>query len=434
MTVNLYIGNHGKPDGIEDYIRFFREVLGVRGVPVQVSTALTPGMVNLVIDEFTNYRENLHFAEFKRQNPDSPVVILMTEFVVRRFGVRSFNLFGGLLDIAAAAFLNVYISFIRKDYPRAGLADCLRAILFFPVLLVDGAIDLGRYVARRLTRRRSLNPVRRFLRKHHRVMYFHWRYLGLNSFLRYADAVITSHEDVYGAFTANCGSRVPAPKNLGVIYPELDEADVLSKLMRKKSIFIEMTGTITKFRKRFIDRINRSILALGMRHVFGECRIFPIATAISANEESTGRGAFSLHPPQSRTWPYSSPTRVYRALAVEYNLPILTHHFGQNPIEDVCFVWKDKYSIVALFEMYHDRGRLTDFIGTRIRDYNRIARQRNDSLAAALVRLAPGQGEAVLSAAPRPQEPVREKARMPVGGGVPVDTAVMAVKDRIAGA
>ena len=69
---------------------------------------------------------------------------------------------------------------------------------------------------------------------------------------------------------------------------------------------------------------------------------------------------------------------------MDHNLPILAHHFHQNPIEDVCFILNGKRSIIELYEMYADPDRLKNFIEPRIQAYNEIAAARNDALAGKL--------------------------------------------------
>jgi hypothetical protein len=180
-----------------------------------------------------------------------------------------------------------------------------------------------------------------------------------------------------------------------------------------KELFIEMTGSITKYRRKQVRRIDRAILSLGMHQVFGRCKVFPFATLQSKARRE--RGAYSLHPPQTMNWRYCSPTRIFRALSDEYSLPVLTRHHGQHPIEDVCFVMKNKYSIVNLYEMYHDRMLLIDFVANRLKTYNEVARLRNDEFVRRLRSLVDGAGVDVPAAA----VPGRESTdgRAPDDGG-----------------
>lgn len=60
----IYTGNHGKQDGIEDYLTLCKNVFGSRGFQVEVSTTLHINSTNIIIDEFTNYIENKSIAAF----------------------------------------------------------------------------------------------------------------------------------------------------------------------------------------------------------------------------------------------------------------------------------------------------------------------------------------------------------------------------------
>jgi hypothetical protein len=376
--LNLYIGNHGKPDGIEDYVALITNLIAKRGVQVRVSSTYDPHAVNLVIDEFTNYIENHRLAAFKKAYPRSKIVFILTEFAVRNWGVTSFNHFGGLFDAAAIALFDVYLRLVRDDFGQATLAGMLKLMLYSPILalqILPGLLQLalGMLIGRRLPHRGV-----RYLRAHHRTIYFHMRYLGLMASLRYADAIIASHERIIDGISRKIGSHGEPLQYFGVVYPELVERDVLDQLMVTKKLFIEVTGSVTRYRQKWIEHINQQLISLGLQNVFKYCLSLPFSSLTSV--EPVDRGAYSLHPPQTRSWPYSSPTRIFRALSVDHNLPILTHHFHQNPIEDLCFVFEDQKSIVELYEMYADPARLRNFIEPKVKSYNDIVIARNDAL------------------------------------------------------
>ena len=377
--LNLYTGNHGKPDGIEDYIVLITKLMGDRGMPVKVSSTLDTHAVNLVIDEFTNYVENHRIAEFRKANPDGQIIIVLTEFAERKWRVESFNHFGGVFEAAAIALFDFYLRVIRDDLGRVGLGTLVKLFFFLPLLILQMMPATVKFVFGRLVGRRIPNPVAKYLQTHHRTIYFHMRYLGLKACLRYANAVAASHEKIIDGFEKDTGVDGKPLRYLGVLYPELNESEVVSKLMIGKKLFIEITGSLTRYRQKWIERINHRVLSLGLFNVFGYCTGFSFSLLESG--KPIDRGAYSLHPPQTRTWPYCSPTRIYRALSVDHNLPILTHHFHQNPIEDVCFVLKDDKSIIALYEMYSDPALLRNFVEPRINAYNGIAVARNNDLA-----------------------------------------------------
>jgi hypothetical protein len=382
--LNLYVANHGKLDGVEDYVVLITNLMAKRGVQVRVSSTYDPHTVNLVIDEFTNYVENHRLAAFKKAHPQSKIVFVLTEFAVRKWGVTSFNHFGGLVDAAAIALFDVYLRLIRDDFGQITLAGILKLMLYSPILASEIVPGYLRFALGRLIGRRVPHGGTRYLRAHHRKIYFHMRYLGLMAFLRYADAIIASHERVIDGFAREIGSHEKPLQYFGVAYPELEERNVLDQLIVGKKLFIEITGSVTRYRQRWIERINQQLIALGLQNVFGYCAALPFSSF--ASDKPVDRGAYSLHPPQTRSWPYCSPTRIFRALSVDHNLPILTHHFHQNPIEDVCFVFKNQKSIVELYEMYADPVRLRKFIEPKLKSYNEIAVARNDALVEKLRR------------------------------------------------
>ncbi len=377
--LSLYIGNHGKSDGIEDYVILINKLMAKRGVQVKVSSNYDPCAVNLVIDEFTNYVENHRLAAFKKSYPHSKIVFILTEFAVRKWGVKSLNHFGGLMNAAAIALFDIYLRLVRDDFGQIRASNVLRLICYSPLLALQMLPDMLRFTVRMLVGKRLRYGGIKFLQAHHRTIYFHMRYLGLKANLRHADAIITSHERVIDGFSRETGARGQPLQFFGVLYPYLEERDVLDKLMVGKKLFMEITGSITQYRQKWIERTNQQLISLGLQNVFAYCASLPFS--LLASDKPVDRGAYSLHPPQTRTWPYSSPTRIFRALSVDHNLPILTHHFHQNPIEDVCFVLKNQMSIVELYEMYSDPVRRREFIEPRVKSYNKIVVARNDALA-----------------------------------------------------
>lgn len=131
-TIYLYVGNHGKRDWIEDYIKLFVSVFGERGSVIKVSNKLAPGAVNLIIDEFTNLIENKHIAEFKLAHPQTRFVYVLTEFINRKYGVESFNHFGGIMDSAYLSILDIIVHHKRNDFtpPQNGRLTSRRQSIF----------------------------------------------------------------------------------------------------------------------------------------------------------------------------------------------------------------------------------------------------------------------------------------------------------------
>ena len=229
--LNLYVGNHGKLDGIEDYIALITNLMAKRGVQVRVSSTYDPHAVNLVIDEFTNYVENYRLAAFKKTYPRSKIVFILTEFAVRNWGVKSFNHFGGPFDAAAIALFDVYLRLVRDDFGQATIAGILKLMMYSPILALQMLPDFLWLALIKLTGRRTSHRGVRYLGSHYRTIYFHMRYLGLKASLHYADAIIASHERIIDGFSREIGASGSPLQYLGVLYPELEERDVLDRLM-----------------------------------------------------------------------------------------------------------------------------------------------------------------------------------------------------------
>lgn len=392
--VYLYTGNHGENgnlDGIEDYLVLFAQLLNKRGYSVQMNSVLNPDGINIVIDEFTSCIENKKIAEFKTANPNCRLVFVLTEFPERKWGVASFNHFGGIIDSSVIALFNVYLRNIREDFPENSLRDYATLAFYSPLLALYFLANSLKYLVCRLLGKKADAPVAGFIRRFHRVLYFHMRYLGLLAQVKHADAVITSHECIMPNLVDEGHSDRKQWSFLGVIYPELDEEDIVTHLLQGKEPFVEITGSVTPYRKKWLRQLNTQISLLGIQNFFGKCKELPFAVLHAEKKKKIWaftkmkRGAFSLHPPQTKSWPYSSPTRLYRALAVEYNLPVLTKHFAQNPIEDVCYVYNGQNSMIEIAEMFTDRERLLEFIRPRIQQYNQIVVLRNDHLIQCLI-------------------------------------------------
>jgi hypothetical protein len=378
----IYTGNHGKQDGIEDYLTLCKNVFGSRGFQVEVSTTLHINSTNIIIDEFTNYIENKRIAAFSKDSPNNRCIYLLTEFKERKYGIESLNHFGGLFDSAIIALINVYLRKSRDDFPSLRFRNYVALLLYSPVLFIYFLFSVTNYIALKFLKKKASNPVAKFLRKQHKLIYFHMRYLGLKAHLKYADAAMSSHELIMQGYDEELGSDGKALKFLGVIYPEFNKQNVIKQLMIDKKLFFEITGTVTQYRKKWLKKINFQITLRGLNNIFGQCKALPFS--VLASGKKIERAAFSLHPPQTRNWKYCSSMRIYRALEIDHNLPVLIKNFAQNPIENVCFLLKDWNSLGEVSELFFNREAMIGFVEPKIEAYNEIVKQHNNDLVEAL--------------------------------------------------
>ncbi len=386
MKINLYTGNHNKLDGIEDYITFITELFNSRGINFQISEQLEPKCTNIIIDEFSNIVESTKLAEFRSQHPTSKIIFLLTEFTERKWGVISFNHFGGIRTSAAIALFDLYLRMIRKDLKpcQPTLVQWLKLIPYTPFIAVEVGLDTLRFIGGRMIGKKTINPVSQYVSRYQHAIYLHMRYLGLKAVFHHADAFITMHGNITPEYLGLRQGFYAMPLNLGLLYPEVNDYYALDKTIADKNLFIEITGSLTEYRQHWITRINRQLQSLGMHRIFGSCRALPF----SAASPTSKRGAYSLHPPQIKHWQYCSPTRIFRALSVDNNLPIITHYFQQHPIEDICYYLKDNNAFIELYNMYNRPQNIKKFLFPKIKIYNMLATANNDELIKKIKRVA----------------------------------------------
>jgi len=369
--ISIYIGNHGKRDGIEDYITLITQIFTSRGHTIKVSEALDENAVNIVIDEFTNFVRNQEILEFRKKHPNVKLIYVLTEFIEKRLFVRSFNFFGGLLDAAAIAAMNVYMRWLRKDFLPASFRDWFVAIAYLPLLPFCYLMYLTQNLKLKKLRKFSIS------RCLHSLAYLQMRYLGLEKMIGVADGVILSH----GLISDGLGEISPKIKVIGVMHPEVDWDDIKKYVFLDKGLSIEMTGSITPYRKKIVNRMDKEILSHGLNNSFGRCKVISFG---SKKGKDVVRGAYSLHPPQTAGWKYSSPTRIFRALQHDHNLPVMPKLFNQHPIEKLCLELHGSETLIQMFKFYKNREELLSWLEPRVVEYMDIAKKSNDAIIEAI--------------------------------------------------
>jgi len=376
MKINIYVGNHGKLAGIEDIVSILRDVFSKRGYEVFISGELNENFINIVIDEFTNYLRNIEIADFKSEHPEAILVFVLTEFIESRFLVRSFNFFDGFLEASAIAELTILLRLRRKDFLAPSIRDWVVGLIYMPLFF----IMIIMHFAKNISRKQPASLRSRL----HRTAYLVMRFLGLERMIGYADGIVLTHDLI----AAGIRKLDSSAKIAGTIYPEINEQDIREKILKGKVLQLEVTGSITPFRKRIIEKMNLTILALGLNHVFKKCKVISFA---DASELTPERAAFSLHPPQTARWKYASPTRIFRALQYNNNLPVLTKKFAQHPIENLALEYSGDESLIQMYRFFTDQKQLFEFINPAMKEYTEISRIGNDAIIAHLEMVEKGK-------------------------------------------
>ena len=377
--VNLYVANHGKLGGIEDYIEILRERLAASRMELLVSRSLVPGMINILIDEFTNSYQNSKVEQFKKENPDTILIYVLTEFLEKKYFITSMNHFGTIMDSALITLANILIKRKRNDMYPLDMHDWLFFILYTPLICYSFSKRLL-FILFSLFFRMSI--LKRYIRikkrYYYRLVYLHIRYIGLKRYIKHATHILTSHELIAPSLEKAGWLEKQDERFIGVLHPEFDEAEInknLSQFSEKKRLGMEMTGSVSVYRRRWAKKINLEILMQGFNSVMGIIETKDFSQRFRSDKRRT---AFSLHPPQTKHWPYSSPLRLFRALQVDGNIPVLTHYFGQNPIEEVCLRYSGPETLFQMCELYEDEEHLKTHMLPRVAAYNQVAKAKNE--------------------------------------------------------
>ena len=375
MQIQLFVGNHGRRYAVEDHIKLIQQVLGARGVEVQIVEELHDAKPTLIIDEFTNLAVNRDIRAFKAANPNIPIVVLLTEFIEKKWGVTSFNLFGSISTAAAAFCLEILARLRRPDFSRSSALKWVQCLFYAPFAAIY--LFQNRKMATIAMDRGQVDGDLK------RLAYMHIRFLGLQSMVDCLDGVILMHEKI--ATTHLFGSKTSRKLcDLGVIYPEFDIDAVMSKFWVDKHLGFEITGSMTRHRCQWLRRIGRDILGAGLINTYEPINDRSFKQTAQASD---WRASYSLHPPQSGPWPYSSPARLFRAITEDGSLPVLTRSFNQNPIEELGIVYKGMETLVELREMHQNREHTRLAWAQHMMKYNKCVGPRNDLLVRALCDL-----------------------------------------------
>jgi hypothetical protein len=367
LKINVVTSNHPLVSSIEDYISILRDISKKRGINFIASQNFQKGHLNLVIDEFSDPSFLTKISLFKQYYPTEKIILVATEFVETFHGVTSINIFNRISNIAIISYANVWIRFYFPDLKNHLLpGDILRLFIFIPLLPF---VMIGFFMEffRSQFKKRNSHV--------HQTLYHHIRYLGLKKAISSFDYVVALHENIL----YNMKDHFPGIASRGVFYPELYDLNV-EDLFSKKVMKIDVSGTITSYRRSEMKRMQKLLFRFG-GHFLG-FNIIPFnkenGTGENNNRSDDEKSAFSFHPPQSSNWKYCSPTRLFRALTVDKNIPLLSKHFQQHPIEDCCIEVKTIEDLNKA-KLIHERVEplYTEYL-EKLKNYSTISKDCNN--------------------------------------------------------
>lgn len=370
---HIYTGNHQVTGHAQDMFILMRQWLTDNGQEFSESSNLRVGKVNLILENFSNYLSNEHISNFKKSHPDSPCILLVTEFIERKWGVTSMNLFGGPLDAALLSFMHIAISLKRPDLERVRFSSYLRGLAYSPLVAAGLVAVLIKYFFLKIIDTCAANGWKKdFSDRVYALGFYHTRYLALLRFLPTIDYFVFLHPGVrasiqrYGVLAAN------DPRLGGVVHPTFAGDAVVNGLLRGKKLGFSMSGTISSYRQSCAAQLNRLLLIYGLKSVFGSVQLLA-----HRSEQRPSEFAFALSPTKSAGWPYSSPLRTCRALTIEGAIPLVFHQYQQHPIDALAIPFEGVKSLRLLRSFYDDPDEARRYFGLKIAEYLRVARMNN---------------------------------------------------------
>jgi len=340
---------------VEDCLSVVNAALVDSGYTVSIADSFSREMPNLVIDEFTDFQFNASLKDFKAKNPEVKVFVILTEFFSRRYGVESFNFLGGLPDASMLALLRVVIKTYRNDLGCLEAKEVLHALVLSPFLFISLIQNAKNWIRGHLGQ-----SVRE-------KVYFLIRQLGFSAAIQYFEGWITLHPSIM----ENSPKYLSLKNHIGTIYPVVTLRGVAGFQKGGRRLGVMFSGSLTPYRAKFFAKFARIAICLGVFRRIGRVRIK------SADGGSIADEFFSIHPPKAKNAKYSSPVRIYRAIEIDSTIPVITRCHGQHPIENICFYYRNRFSVKEMIDAYTQKERfIPDFI-KKLDHYNDLAVSMN---------------------------------------------------------
>lgn len=393
-NVNIVNSNHKYQYGIEDIISIVSYLFKIRGINVEISDKFSKDKVNIIIDEFTSYGFRSYLKKFKKINPSTKVYLISTEFVTKKnfFGkdFETFNYFDKEITIFSKIFFilvsNFYQLLKHISFIEGSLSIILK-ILSFPAISIIKIIDLLNLAAVKFLKfflpkqtitKNNLNIslvfyLRFFTHKFKNKFYLYRRYIFFKDCIDYLDGhLLLNNFQKKGFHEIN--KSLPM---LGIIHPEFDTKKYFDNVINKK-IGICMSGTITNYRLNYFNKLKKIINNFLLKRKLSRTFLFSFSGFPASDKFN--EYLFSFHPPQTQDWISCSPTRLYRAFAVDFNIPVITKNFGHMHIERLCVKYDELISDSFLNSTFGKKLSIDSKFKKNILEYSRTVKNMNDLL------------------------------------------------------
>jgi hypothetical protein len=351
MPKEIYIalGNHRSMVGVKEIVYSLQSALSDK-FSVKFTRELKADGINIVIDEFSALFDVSAIRQTKARYPKTKIVITATEFVtpVSVLGIglmNTFNFFGSLRD-----WRTIAIGAMRP--------------------LLGGAPS-----------------------------YMHMRYLGFISALKYCDLLTVVHPLIGTGVSDVLQEHGPHLAKPLMVYPRIGQlSPVQIDRLWNLPLGFTMTGTHTYYRSRISRDLIRKFARAGWfapiyRHVPFEAPNAEIApddvSMLAEYHAISPEYLFNINPPQTETWPYSSPMRILRAMLLG-QIPVVSKRFNDHLLENVAILWDGKPETAVELgtrQLLDRRMWLPDYLRS-LEIYDSQAREANKPFVDAMIALA----------------------------------------------
>lgn len=398
-NINIVNSNHKYQYGIEDIISILVNLFEKRGIDVKISDKFSKDKVNIIIDEFTSYRFRTYLRKFKKINPSSKIYLISTEYLTKKNflgkNFETFNFFNREINIFSKIFFllisNLYLLFKRISFIEGLLSLILRS-LSLPIIFILKLIDLLNlaavkflkfFLTKKKSKKNNINIslvfyLRLLTQRYKNRIYLYRRYLFFKDCIHYLDGHFLLNTFQKRGFH-EINKSLPM---LGVIYPEFDTKKYFDNIINKK-IGICMTGTITKYRLNYFNKLKKNINKFLLKRKLLCTFLFSFSGFSESNKFKNY--LFSFHPPQTKDWISCSPTRLYRAFAIDFNIPVITKNFGHMSIEGLCVQYDELISDNFLNKTVGKKFSIDSKFKKNILEYSRTVKKKNDLLVAKIL-------------------------------------------------
>lgn len=377
-TRKLFIltGNHNSRIGIQDHIDIIFSLFS-NDFNISLSDSPKPGYDNLVIEEFTNSRFVKAMHDSIAYNKNTKFHLLMTETPARIDGQVTLNPY---ITHSENILIKKFFAFLMDLRPYIHRARSVnKSISIFNPLK-----KLYRGVSNKLQRICQINKLKYFLLGIRRLS----SSLGIRGIIIYLGNIKTklkifSEQQYYIAYMRDRAETLE--QNINIFHTILDMHSTITEGIKtvferesitllppikkivvpkikdiKNTLVIYSTGANTLYRTQVLESLAH------------QCKTELKNTVIEAkgfvsNNELYSQASCTINIPQSSTWSFSSPVRIYRS----YNagiIPIIYKKFSDHPIEKCAVLWDD----FVIHKKRETLGKMTESVGTELFAYNKL--------------------------------------------------------------